>query len=236
MLSARPPAIKEMTEPPVTRPRTFAVYEVVDAVVPGAIFVLFSMILFWDARLEQLMHWSLGSVAVFMLVAYAAGQLAQIAGTVLEAGWWKMRGGMPHDWPRSGKQGLLPADQVKALEARLQQRLGLAPDFTIAASTAGTWYFLVRQISALVAAAPEAERLDALQGHYRVARGLAAVMFALAAIFAVLDPYGALHNDPHNLFHAGLCLAFGVLALFRMQRIGVQYALELFARFMLVTA
>jgi len=220
--------------------RSFNSYEFTDAAIPGAVFVLGELFLLANPSLSDLTNWSLGSLLLFLLIAYAAGQIAQIIGALLEGGWWAMRGGMPVDWLRTGVPDLLPADQIAALEGRLRKALKLPPEFRIAGLTRGSWYFVVRQMAGLSVGSPEQESLDTLQGQYRIARGLSAVLLALAITCLLIATFQLNFEsldalDMPFVYGAGFGMGFAVLALFRMERFAVQYALELIASVMLHT-
>lgn len=212
----------------------FNFYEYAEAIVPGAVIVMSLLVIFNHPAGANLTDWSLGTFALFLLISYATGHVVQIIGTVLEAFWWRLLSGMPIDWVRSRPGTLLPADQTLVLERRLQMVLDQPADFTIARLDGRSWYFLTRQVTSLVQAAGGSLRLDQLQGNYNLSRGLSAALFATSMIMIVADPYTAIQDDPNMLFFAIMAFSFGVLALFRMQRFGVQYALELFAQFLLL--
>src|SRR5262245_46909726 len=46
---------------------------------------------------------TVGELGAHLIVAYGLGHLVQGFGNAVEAIYWKLRGGMPTDWPRSAK-------------------------------------------------------------------------------------------------------------------------------------
>jgi hypothetical protein len=76
--------------------RTFDFYEYAGIIVPGAVLVMALVWLFPESRaLFSKEGVTLGELGLFVIIAYAAGQLVQAIGNYLEWAWWKLWGGMP---------------------------------------------------------------------------------------------------------------------------------------------
>src|SRR6202043_1938049 len=117
-----------------------------------------------------------GEFGVFVIVAYAAGQLVQGVGNAVEWIYWKIRGGLPST--RAVKNGTyLGPNQHKQLLEAIKADFGvtehdLKPNATMQLP-------VVRQIYTVVSDANKAQRLDVFVGNYGLARGLAAALFVL---------------------------------------------------------
>jgi hypothetical protein len=209
--------------------RQFDFYEFVGVIVPGAVF-LTGVALAWPdaAESNRLLDLSVGGLGLGVVLAYGAGHLVQALGNLIEKGWWGAWGGMPSDWPRSGKRPLLAPQQVPVLEERVRGLLG-QPDFRLGATLkTREWYAIVRQIYAVVQRAGAAGRVDVFNGNYGLCRGLAAGLVALIPALALIDWPG---------WGVSLLLLAGAgVALYRMHRFGVHYGRELFVQFLATPA
>lgn len=190
---------------------------------PGVL-TLFGLILlyapvqiFFDERV-----FSLGDLGVFLILAYVAGHVIQTAGNLLEGLFWKIRGGWPTDWVRSGQHKLLTSEQTRQLEANVNAEL--APDNQIQVNQLDSkdWFSLTRQIYAKVNEAGRSERVDIFNGNYGLFRGIA----SSATILFVLG----LINWVNWQFLLALLL-MAAAALYRMHRFGRYYAREMFVEF-----
>jgi hypothetical protein len=197
--------------------RTFDFYEYAGVIIPGAVLLLGLVWLFPDHRLLFSKEGvTFGELGLFVIVAYAAGQLVQAIGNFIESVWWKLWGG----WP-SGKvlvKHYVSPEQHKRIVEALQTKLKFTASDSINLPVS-----VVREVYALVAAAGKAARIDMFSGNYGLARGLAASFFVLlpAAVGASQSRYVI----------GGLIILF-LLALQRMHRFGKHYATELFVQFL----
>jgi len=199
--------------------RNFDFYEYAGFIVPGAVIIVATIWLFPESRaLLSKEGVTLGEFGLFVIIAYAAGQLVQAVGNGLEWIWWKPQGGMPSIRVLCGKY--LSTEQHKRLLEALGPRLGDADPCKLLQSER---IAIVREVYAEVAGAGKASRVDAFTGSYGLVRGLAAafvVTFALAIVaskgITVLGVLGMLF----------------LLAISRMHRYGRHYATELFAQFL----
>jgi hypothetical protein len=203
--------------------RTLDFYEYAGIIVPGAVLIVAVVWLFPESRaLLSKEGITLGEFGLFVVIAYAAGQLVQAVGNGLERIWWKPQGGMPSVRVLCGKY--LSAEQYKRLLDALRPGLG---DADLCKLPQSERLAIVREVYAEVAGAGKASRVDAFNGSYGLVRGLAAafiVIFALAAV-----------TSKGNIPLGVLGVLFG-LAIYRMHRYGKHYATELFVQFLATRA
>jgi hypothetical protein len=169
---------------------------------------------------------SIGGLGVFLLVAFATGHLLAALGNVIEAAYWRTRGGMPSSWVVGGNPRLLSPEQIARLEAAVSARLGLA--IRLRDFDGRAWFPISRQIYADVERHGRAGRVDAFNGTYGLNRGLCGAMLALAVGGVILQP-------ARWLVSLGVA-ALGGIYLLRMHRFGVDYAREAYTQFLLLAA
>lgn len=199
--------------------RTFDFYEYAGFIIPGAIVVMAVVWLFPDTRaLFSKEGVTLGELGLFVIIAYAAGQLVQAIGNYLEWLWWRPLGGMPTGRVLCGKH-LTPEQHQRLLEA-LRPALGGAEPSKIPDAQRRA---IVREVYAEVLAAGKAARIDTFSGSYGLMRGLAAA-FLVAFVLAIVAAKGA-------AILGTLVLVF-LLALHRMHRYSQHYATELFVQYL----
>ena len=206
----------------------FSVYEQVGIVTPGAVFLFVAM--FYVPELRDVLAKdgiSIGGLGVFLLVAFATGHLLAALGNVVEAAYWRAKGGMPTSWIVGSNPRLLSAEQIARLEAAVSQRLdlGLKP---LRDLDARIWFPISRQIYSDVERHGHVSRVDTFNGTYGLNRGLCAAMLALAVGSVMLQPA----HWPVSLGVAAL----GGIYLSRMHGSGVDYARELYNQFLLLPA
>ncbi len=204
--------------------KNFDFYEFAGIVMPGAILI------FGLAQAETLIaqtiplsDMSLGSLGVFLILAYAAGHLVQTLGGFLEKAWW-YKHGMPSDWVLKDEFKLISSAQRSALASQLPAKLGLDEPINLSTTKKGEWFGYVRQMYAAVAAKSRASRIDTFNGNYGLNRGLC-VSLILVAIVALI-------KEPSNWGTVILLLVGAVLAALRMHRFGKHYARELLVQFL----
>jgi hypothetical protein len=201
--------------------RTFDFYEYAGFIIPGAVLVIAVVWLFPESRaLFSKERVSLGELGLFVIVAYAAGQLVQAIGNYLEWLWWKPWGGMPSVRVLCGKY--LSADQHKRVLDALRPVLGDADPCRLPQSER---LAIVREIYSEVAGAGKAGRVDTFNGNYGLMRGLAAA-FVVIFVLAIMASKG----------WTVLCVlaVLLLLAAHRMHRYGRHYATELFIQFLAI--
>jgi hypothetical protein len=202
--------------------RTFDFYEYAGIVIPGAVLIMAVVWLFPDTRaLFSKEGVTLGELGLFVIIAYAGGQLVQAIGNLLELLWWKPRGGMPSGRVLCGKY--LSAEQHKRLLDALRPTLGDADPSNLQQAQK---LAIVREIYSEVAAAGKAGRVDTFSGSYGLMRGLAAafvVTFALAIVAA------------KGLTVLCVVAVLFLLAVYRMHRYSCHYATELFTQFLAIS-
>jgi|SRR6267142_840706 hypothetical protein len=206
--------------------RAFDFYEYAGILVPGAVLVIGLLWLFPEGRaLLTKDGVTLGELGLFVIVAYAAGQLVQAVGNYIEWAWWKLWGGIPTAQVLGGKY--ITEDQHRRIVDSVRaQRISSDPQHAEKLSKAQQ-LAIAREVYSIVAAGKRASRVDIFNGTYGLMRGLAAAMLVLM-IAAIATSKG--------LFAIG---AFGIgvlLSLQRMHRFSKHYAVELFVQYLGTTA
>jgi hypothetical protein len=199
--------------------RTFDFYEYAGFVIPGALTIMAILWLFPESRtLFSKEGVTLGELGLFVIIAYAAGQLVQAIGNYLEWLWWRPWGGMPTGRVLCGKY--LTSEQYQRLLTALRPALGGAEPNKISDAQRRA---IVREIYAEVLAAEKAARIDIFSGSYGLMRGLSAA-FLEAIVVAVVEGKSAMI--------LGTLVVLFLLALQRMHRYSQHYAIELFVQYL----
>jgi hypothetical protein len=199
--------------------RTFDFYEYAGIIIPGTVLVMALVWLFPESRaLFSKEGVTLGELGLFVIIAYAAGQLVQAVGNGLEWAWWKLRGGMPSGQMLCGKY--LSAGQHKRLLEALRSIVGDADPCKLPEPER---LAVAREVYSEVAGAGKASRVDTFNGNYGLMRGLAAA-FVMTFALALVTSRGII----------ALCVlaVLFLLAIYRMHRFGRHYATELFTQFL----
>jgi len=198
--------------------RTFDFYEYAGVIVPGAILLMGLIWFFPETRvLFSKEGVTFGELGIFIILAYAAGQLTQGIGNVLEWLFWRPFGGFPSVQIFDGK--FLSTDQKARVTDALRTLSGSEQDLTKLSEPERL--AIVRQVYSRVSAAGQATRVDTFNGNFGLMRGLAA-SFALLVVAAAFTSKLTV-----TLAVAALLL----LSLQRMYRFGRHYAIELFLRY-----
>jgi hypothetical protein len=202
--------------------RDFGFYEYAGIIIPGVVLGAGTLWLTPEGR-ALLTHEGLpfGALGLFVILAYALGQLVQGVGNGIEWAWWKAWGGRPTEQVLAGK--LLSAEQHARLMASLAQDPNVPRD-TSQLSTSER-LAVVREVHSIVAAAGRDKRVETFLGNYGLLRGLAASFLVLTVLTLVLG---------HGLTTAGIFGALFLLATQRMHRFSKYFALELFIQYLLV--
>lgn len=205
--------------------RKFELYEFLGYVSPGILFLV-SLGYIWPTKISDLVSKdvTIGGVAIGVIFAYAAGQLLQAIGNLLENIVWKCCGGKPTDWLRTNKHNLIDSKQLPKVEESLKKMLS---DNTFRLDNSieeKGWYSITRQIYALVAAAGHTKRIDTFNANYGLCRGLAAALLVLLFVNLMCNFRGW-------QIHIILSVLCG-LAIYRFYRFGVIYARELYVQFL----
>lgn len=205
--------------------RQFDFYEFAGVIAPGVV-VLLAAGLIWPEYMGsvQQLDVTLGGFGLALLIAYVAGHLLQGVGNLFDAIWWKLMGGWPSDWTRTGRGNLLSRPQINKLQDRIREDLAYATFSFGADLSAKVWHPIFREIYATVRAAGRDERAHIFNGNYGMFRGIVAAAIVSTATTVVVRGW---HAWP-------LCVAFAaaaVLALLRMHRFGKHYAQETLVQF-----
>lgn len=199
----------------------FDFYEYAGIIAPGSALLLGLMVIMPELRTSFGTEGvTFGEFGMFLLVAYVVGHLVQSLGNALEWCWWRVTGGIPSDWVRTGR--LLSEQQRAALSVRINQRFGLAVS-NVSELPAREWSSITRQVYAAVAAAHRSSRVDMFNGIYGLTRGIAAACIALVGVSIYLGG---------GWQQFALLGAAAASALHRMHRFSRHYAIELFVQFL----
>lgn len=199
--------------------RTFDFYEYAGIIIPGAVLVMAVIWLFPDSHaLFSKDGITLGELGLFVIIAYAAGQLVQAIGNYLEWAWWKAWGGMPTGRVLSGK--LLTAEQHRRLLGALRPALGDADPSKMPEAQRRA---IVREVYAEVLAEGKAARIDTFSGSYGLMRGLTAALVVILVLAVVTGK---------SVGISVILVVLSLLALHRMHRYSQHYATELFIQFL----
>jgi hypothetical protein len=202
--------------------RTFDFYEYAGIIVPGAVLVMAVVWLFPESRvLISKEGVTLGELGLFVILAYAMGQLVQAIGNYLEFAWWKAWGGLPSGRVLCDGEYVSASQHARILNA-LRPVLGEADPSKLVQHER---LAVVREVYSEVAAAGRSARVDTFNGSYGLMRGLAA---AFVVIFALAVVTGK------NIVVLGALVVLFLLAVHRMHRYGRHYATELFTQFLAV--
>ncbi|BAF60581.1 hypothetical protein PTH_2400 [Pelotomaculum thermopropionicum SI] len=205
--------------------KSFDHYEFTGIVVPGALAVIGISLLYPELRPVFLAKdITVGSLGIFIILAYIAGHLLQAIGNVIESVWWKLFLGIPTDWVRSKKDDLIASAQFEALEISLQRKLGLQGPIKMGEIDRQAWFSITRQIYAAVSAQSRAGRVDIFNGNYGLNRGIASGFLFISVLIIA-----------NNLSYWPVALgtlAGAIIALYRMHRFAKLYAIELFVQFL----
>lgn len=205
--------------------RDFDFYEYAGVLVPGMIVVLGVGLMIPEFKILLLSKdFGVGHLGLCIILAYAAGQLIQAFGNLIENIWWRIFGGMPSDWIRTGKRKLISEAQAQAVEHKITTTLALKIE-KIRDLNEKEWYSITRQIYAAIPEGPGRKRIDTFNGNYGLNRGIAASLGLLIAL--CVGYYG------FSMLQLELWLAVGfAVGVYRMHRFGRTYARELFVQFM----
>lgn len=197
----------------------FNSYEFIGVITPGAV-SLTGIFFIFPATKSYLLESSgnLGSLGIFLIFAYVAGQIVGAIGNLLEFILWKPMG-MPTDWVRSDNQKLLANEQRKKLCNRLQEKYPKANKLSEMSDK--DWKAFVRELNVEVVRNGNTKRIDTFNRNYGLMRGISASFLSFAVLYAL----GAYNNYDLKIVFFIVC-CFGS-SLFRMHRFAKRYAREL---------
>jgi hypothetical protein len=204
--------------------RTFDFYEYAGYIIPGSVLTLGLLLFFPEGRAFFTKEGvTFGELGLFIVVAYAAGQLVQSIGNGIEWLWWKPWGGMPGKRVLDGHY--LSVGQRKRLVEALKKDPRVNRD--IESVDNAEYRAIVREVYAIVSGIGKAGRVDIFNGNYGLLRGLAAAFVALIVVAVALTK---------GVYVIGGLVILLLLAIQRMHRFAVHYATELFTQYLLISA
>jgi hypothetical protein len=203
--------------------KEFSYYEFVGVLIPGTILLYGASLIFTDiGPIIFVQNLSIGDFGLFFILAFALGHLAHAFGNGLEYLWWKVCGGMPTDWIRTGKFNFLGKKTREAIELIVRRYMKM-PGFTFNGVDSKEWHSITRRIYAAIEGSGKAKRADTFNGNYSLFRGMAIAFFILAVLIV--------SKNTQN-WEWSLASFIGFIgAVYRMNRFGKNYARELFAQF-----
>jgi hypothetical protein len=206
--------------------RKFDFYEYAGVIVPGAVLILGFAWLYPDVRyLYSKDGLTVGEFGLFVVVSYAAGQLIQGIGNLLERPFWWLARGLPSTRIIQSGAYLVPHQHKLLLEA-LKADFGMA-EADLKKHVTSKQLPVVRNINAAIAEAKKSQRADIFLGNYGLTRGLAAAFFVLflAEAFTL-----------KTVLPATILAVLFLLALQRMHRFGRHYATEVVTQYLALNA
>ena len=203
--------------------KSLSFYEFAGIVLPGIIVILGISILFPNMKNFLFNNTlSVGDFGLVLILAYAAGQINQAVGNLVESVWWQLQGGTPTDWVRQRKGDLLTDTQLENSLKLIYSKLDLKIDVT--KISASEWRNVTCQIYVSLIAQNRTERIDIFNGNYGMNRGIAAVLITLALL--------TFFSEVGSIKIALLLLGLSFIAISRMSRFAKYYARELFLQFL----
>ena len=197
-------------------------------IVPGAV-ILSGFLLISPSLVGWLENQgvSIGTLGIFVILAYAAGHLVQAVGNLLEQCVWWVTGGRPTNWPQSGRKCILTDSQCARLLVGIRKRGWVKVD-SLSDVAPCEWAGVVSEITHAIRASRTTARLDAFNRTYGMLRGLAAALLVVL-VCALVSSRGSIAT--YWRIDVALCLLI-TLALVRMQRFSRHYATEVFTQFL----
>jgi hypothetical protein len=168
--------------------RTFDFYEYVAFIIPGSVLMMGLLYLYPEAHAyftkDGVM---LGELGIFVIIAYAAGQLIQGIGNFIEAVNYLPFGGNASGRALAGK--FLSPEQHKKVAEALKADPMIARDITTCG--AAEYPAIVGMMYGRVLSSGKVARIDAFNGSYGLMRGLAAAFVVLLVVAISLRRDGA---------------------------------------------
>jgi hypothetical protein len=204
--------------------RTFDFYEYAGIIVPGSVLLMAVAWLFPETHAVFSKEGvTLGELGLFIILAYAMGQLVQAIGNYLELLWWKAWGGLPSGRVLcDGKY--VSANQHTRIVDALRRVLGTGDPCKLPQQDR---LAIVREVYSEIAGAGRSARIDTFSGSYGLMRGL-------AAAFLVSFPLALVAGKSATVL--GTLVILFLLAIHRMHRYGGHYATELFTQFLALSS
>lgn len=199
--------------------RTFDFYEFVGVLVPGAVALIITQVLFGSVLSGQTLPQNLGSLGVYIILAYFIGHLIQGLARGVEVIYWYLWKGMPTDWPVTRPAWKGGTGAISGVSKMTGKQLPEEGDEKMRLLA---WQAMVRQARSTIYAIGRATRVQIFNSNYGMFRALLTLLL-LAAVAA----RWATEVKPAVAMWTLLVLA--ALAERRMHRFGTHYATELFA-------
>lgn len=205
--------------------RTFSLYEFVAVLVPGAILTTG---LWFVPGLQCLLGEGQGAggliaTAVFLLLSYGAGHVAQAGGNVIELAYWYFWSGPPADWIRSGRRPLLSSKQLESVKTALHD---LIPDLPsdLTQLSPDDWRAHKRELSATLSEGGYLGRAEIMTANYHLCRALPVCCVALGLALGFTPAL----TSPQRFLLGFLCITVVAASLWRMHRFAEHAAREFY--------
>ena len=209
--------------------RTFSLYEFAAILVPGSILAT-SLWLVPGVRgllPDGQAGVQLIGTALFLLLSYGAGHVAQAGGNLVELGYWRLWGGPPTDWIRSARRPLLWSEQLNSVKKALRHFVPSLPlDF--AEISQEDWRALKAELRTILSEAGKLTRADIMNANYHLCRALPLCCLTLTLVLAFTPGV----TCPKRLLLAVLCITIVAASIWRMHRFAEHYAREFFVQLM----
>jgi hypothetical protein len=201
----------------------FSYYDIIGVLAPGIVLVTGFLLLLGDLDSVTLLDGvSIGGLGLLAILGYAVGQIVQAAGNVLESVYWRLWGGKPTHWARTGRHTAIPLSerQVNQLQTVCTNLLGMDLKDGLSGVSSAEWGGITSQMRAALDSAGQAQRVSIFNSNYGFHRGLTVSLFLIGvAAFTI----GSLKGGT-------VASAGAVITLWRMHRFARHYARELFVQ------
>ena len=202
------------------------VYQTLGVLMPGYFFSIGLYLIAKKAGVEiPLEISSIGGSITLLVISYIIGQIVQAFGNGFEWVWRKIRKA-PTTRVQKGDTKILSEGQHQKLIEAMRRKVGL-PDTDVSQMPKNEWSSYVGLVASAVRQAKQMEQVDIFSAHYGMLRGVVATTFLL-----ILASWLLLKE--HACVPVIILIAFGLLALYRMDRFDKNYGKELFRQFLLI--
>lgn len=199
-----------------------SIYDIIGYFVPGVILTYGFVLFYPSVKLITIdSQLSVGSLGLYTIVSYTAGQIIQSVGNFLTTLYWLKRG-RPTDWIFEKNNNLLSDHQKNRLIYKLVAKKLVSKNTDFKKMKQNEWSNIVRQIISIISNNDNSpKRLEIFNSNYGLWKGLTTSLLFLCIMSFIR--YGI-----SNLLVSISLIIITILSVIRMRRFGIYYAKELF--------